>query len=299
MEKDMAVLDVTKTCVFLKLTLSRLGDKRGLSSDQIEVDANKDLVKARKIIFRSQRFDAIKSLDSEIRRYVRGVCLPFDSGIHMVPLGMVSQINHQLNLYLQRRLEMVDLFAEIWPELISEAKPELRSIFSEGDYVHGVKDSFEMGWQFLAFTAPLEMESVDPELLRSEQLKFQARMREAWEEARYVMRETCLELVSHLRGQLEPDQFGAPKRLSTSTITHLWDFLKSEPLRNITGDQELSQYSETMRGLLEGVDREALKSADGLRDRIRTELGQIETSLEASISTSPRRRIKVATDGTI
>lgn len=291
-QEETQVSDITKTCVFLKLTLSRLGDKRGVPSEQVEVDANKDLVKIRKIIFRSHRFDAIRSLDGEVRRYVRDICLPFEPGLHLVPLGIVEQIKTQLMNYYARRLELIASFVEIWPELMGEARPELRALFDEGDYSKNVGDAFEMSWQFLMFTAPTELDSLNPKIFQEERAKMQARMQEAWEEARYVLRETCLGLVTHLREQLEPDVHGAPKRLSGSTVKHLWDFISSEPLRNVTGDRELAQYSEQMRALLNGVDRETLKEGDGLRARVRAELQKIETAITQSIETAPRRRIK-------
>lgn len=79
----MRTSDITKTCVFLQLNLSRLGDKRGVSSEDVEVDADKDTVKVRKVIFKSSSFDAIKSLDGEVRRYIRTQCFPFEPGIHL------------------------------------------------------------------------------------------------------------------------------------------------------------------------------------------------------------------------
>jgi hypothetical protein len=291
-QKPTQVSDVTKTCVFLKLTLSRLGDKRGVPSDQFEVDANKELVRARKIIFRSHKFDAIRSLDGEIRRYVRDICLPFEPGLHMVPLGIVEKIETQLLAYSARRAEAVAEFVKIWPELMSEAKPELRALFDEGDYQTSVADAFEMGWQFLMFTAPTELESINSDIFKAERDKMQTRMREAWEEARFVLRETCLSLVTHLREQLENDVHGAPKRMSASTVKHLWDFISSEPLRNVTGDQELSSYCDQMRQLLTGVDRDALKEADGLRARVRAELQQVEVAITGTIQVAPKRRIR-------
>jgi hypothetical protein len=290
----MKQINISETCVFLQLSLSRMGDKRGVSSDEIEVDADKDLVKVRKVIFKSAAFDAIKSLDSEVRRYVRSQCFPYDAGLHLTPLLMVDSITARLHSYLRQRLLLVDHFGQVLPVLAENIAPRLRKLHNNRDYdLKNALSQFSMGWQFLMVTAPMNLESINSELARKEHRKMQERWADALEEARLLLRETCLNLVSHLRTSLENDAYGAPKRLSTSTVRNLQEFFDNFRLRDITDDQEMKELIDRGKSLLGGIDAESLRTADGLRARVRSELNEIEQAVTATLTTAPTRRIRV------
>jgi len=271
-----------------------MGDKRGVSSDEIEVDADKDLVKVRKVIFKSSNFDRIKSLDSEIRRYVRSQCFPFENGLHLVPLKMVDLITDRLHSYFLKRQEYIEAFVAVYPSLVVDANPKLRKLFNENDYdMDDVASQFTMGWQFLMLTTPTTLESVNSEMFAQERRKMQERMQEAFEEARMLLRETCLNLIQHLRVSLESDAHGAAKRLSSSTVRHLQEFLNTFDLRNVTNDHELARFVKEARQLTDGVDADSLRSMDGLRHRLRAELTGIEEAITINLVTQPTRRIRV------
>lgn len=279
---------------FLSINLSRMGDKRGVSSDDIEVDADKDRVKVRKVIFKSAAFDVIKSLDSEIRRYVRSQCFPYESGLHLIPMKLVDQINSRLVDYRCQRFELVANFANIYPTMMEENQPKLRKLHNENDYLTGVQvyDSFSMSWQFVQLSTPTDLESVSSEILKQERDKMQGRLNEAFEEARLLLRETCLNLVAHLRNSLENDAHGAPKRLASSTVRNLQEFLNNFNLRDITNDGELSELITQAKNLTNGIDAESLRTMDGLRARVRGELGLIEESITKTLIVEPTRRIR-------
>jgi hypothetical protein len=176
----MKEIKLYETCVFLQLSLTRMGDKRGVSSDEIEVDADKDLVKVRKVIFRSSAFNSIKSLDSEIRRYVRAQCFPYDAGLHLTALKMVPEITSRLTDYSIKRDILVNTFADVFPLLGQVAKDHLRKLHRDSDYdFDDIRSQFSMGWQYMMLTAPTNLESINNETFKREQRK----MQERWEEA--------------------------------------------------------------------------------------------------------------------
>lgn len=291
----MKTINISETCVFLQISLSRMGDKRGVSSDDIEVDADKDRVKVRKVIFKSASFDAIKSLDSEIRRFVRAQCFPYDAGLHLVPLAMMEKITAQLEAYNIRRNELIDRFADVYPQIASDSQSKLRALHCQSDYdIENISSQFSMGWQFLQIVAPTNLEQVNSQIFIQERNKLQDRMKEAFEEARLILRETCLNLVTHLRLSLESDAHGAAKRLSTSTVTHLKEFLHNFDLRNVTNDRELELLIRQARQLTDGIDAESLRTLDSLRLRVRGELSTIEESISRSLIVEPKRRIRVS-----
>lgn len=230
--------------VFLQLKLSRLGDKRGVSADEVEVDADKDLVKIRKVIFKSPRFDRIRSFDGGVRKYIRGICFPFETGVHITGLKTAERVNDRLQFFLEDRQILIDEFAEIYPELILEAEPKLRKLFNAGEYdpVEQIRESFRMTWNFWMISTPKSLDSISTEVFKEERNKMARRMEEAFEEARHILRESCITLISTLRTSLEPDMYGGSKRFSASTLRNLQDFLENFSIRDITNDTQLQTY---------------------------------------------------------
>lgn len=286
--------EFSEAITFLQLSLSRMGDKRGVSADEVEVDADKDTIKIRKVIFKSAHFDRIRSFDSGIRKYIRGISFPYESGMHIIPLRMVERVTLSLQSFAQDRQILVETFADVYPYLIQEAQPKLRKLFNEGDYdpQAEVYSAFRMGWQFLRFDEPINLESINGKIFLQEKNKLQTRMNEAYEEARMVLRESCITLISNLRVALEPDAYGAPKRFSASTLRNLQEFLETFDLRNVTSDSQLQVFVTQAKSLVEGVDAEGLRTTDGFRQRIGDELHNIEQSITESMLVAPKRRIK-------
>lgn len=207
---------------------------------------------------------------------------------------MVQTIEKELQEYAAIRKSRVEAFAKVYPDLIKEAQPKLRVLFNENDYRRDAISAFSMGWQFLMFTSPTELEGISTEMFEVERQKMMVRMNEAYEEARMVLRQAMADLVNHLRESLEPDLHGAPRRLSASTLGHLQEFLNNFNLRNVTNDSELQRYVDNAKKVLNGVEIEALRTTDGLRQNIRASLDSIERSITQTLEVVPKRRIKVS-----
>lgn len=290
-------VETHKKIVFLQLGISRMGDKRGVSSEDFEVDADKELVTARKKIFKSPAFDRIKSLDGEIRRWVRSQCFPYETGLHIAALDMMPYLNERLNRYFLERSAYIDTFAAVFPTLAQDFSPKLRKLWRDKDYdIDDVASHFSMYWYFIELKTPDSLDRVSAEAFRTEKNKLEQRFAEAFEEARMILRETCLRLVTHLREQLGTDAYGAQKRLSSPTVMRLQEFVDTFSLRNITNDNELQIYVNQLKSLTRGIDAESLRTMDGLRARVRSELDAIESSLTEAVELAPTRRIRGITN---
>jgi hypothetical protein len=207
---------------------------------------------------------------------------------------MVDNINAQLIQMMNKRFHLVDAFATVFPALHEQIIPYLRALHKESDYdIDNIPSRFSMGWQFLMLSTPMSLEAVNSQVLRDQQRTMQARWDEALEEARMLLRETCLNLVTHLRESLSNDTWGAPKRLSTSTVTNLREFFAKFNMRDITNDRQLAEIVECGRNLLNGANVESLRTMDGVRTRFRTELQSIEQAVTETIQIAPTRRIRV------
>lgn len=280
--------------VFLHLSLHKMGDKRGVDSEEVEVDADKDLVLVRKKIFKNAQYNLIKSLDGEIRRYARSQSFPFEAGLHMVALHMAPVIAQRLDEYSITRHEYVGMFANVWPMIVEEFPDKLRKLYNAKDYEIGnISNHFSMSYNFLGMEVPKRLEEIGADILRAETKKFRGRIEEAYEEARMVLRETCLTLVKHLHDCLGTDLYGAPKRMHPSAVMKMQEFLNTFDLKNITNDKEMTEITTRLRELLQGVHHpDQLREAGWFRNQIHDELEGIKYQLDEATHVAPTRRIK-------
>ena len=75
--------ELAKQTVFIKVHLGLLGNTRKVSPSQVEVDADKALIRVSKTLLDSPELQAIRTLDGDVRHFLYDMCLPFDVGIHL------------------------------------------------------------------------------------------------------------------------------------------------------------------------------------------------------------------------
>ena len=87
--------DLAKKTVCIKVRLSSMGNTRKVSTAQIEADADKDLLRVSKQLVDSAELKAITRFDSEIRRFLYNICLPFEIGIHLLPIAALQTVEQK------------------------------------------------------------------------------------------------------------------------------------------------------------------------------------------------------------
>src|ERR1700688_2481604 len=126
--------DLAQKTVCLKVHLGLVGNSRKGSNSQVEVDADKHLIRVSKTLLDSVELQAIKTLDGEVRRYLYDNCLPFESGIQLVPLPQIETVDQKLREYALKRLELVEAFVGAYPRLCEQAAARLRTLHTPNDY---------------------------------------------------------------------------------------------------------------------------------------------------------------------
>ena len=126
--------DLARKTVFIKLHLGLLGNSRKVSSSQVEVDADKALIRVSKTLLDSPELQAIRTLDGDIRRYLYDTCLPFEVGIHLLPLGLLETVDEKLGEFNDKRRVLVEVFLAAYPRLCQEAAGRLRTLHNPADY---------------------------------------------------------------------------------------------------------------------------------------------------------------------
>ena len=274
--------DLARKTVFIKLHLGLLGNSRKVSSSQVEVDADKALIRVSKNLLDSPELQAIRSLDGDIRRYLYDTCLPFDVGIHLLPLGLIEAVDERLREFKVQRDELVDTFLLAYPRLCQEAAVRLRTLHNPTDYppVDEVRACFTLSWQYISYGVPEQLGEISARIFETEREKAAEAMSQACDEIQQVMRASLLEMVNHLRDRLADQPDGKPQRLRESTVQKLRDFLTTFNLRNVVDDQDLKEQVDKARALLEGVSTDALRNMPLIRAKVREGMADLAAQMD-------------------
>jgi len=286
--------DLAKRTVFIKLHLGLLGNSRKVSSSQVEVDADKALIRVSKNLVDSPEVQAIRSLDGDIRRYLYDTCLPFDVSIHLLPLGLIEAVDERLRDFKAQRDELVEAFLHAYPRLCQEAAVRLRTLYNPADYppVDEVRACFTLSWQYISYGVPEQLGEISARIFETEREKAAQAMSQACDEIRQVMRASLLEMVNHLRDRLADQPDGKPQRLRESTVQKLRDFLATFDLRNVVDDHELRHQVEKARSLLEGVSTDELRNMPLVRASVREGMAQLAAQMDVLVSDRVSRKFR-------
>lgn len=289
-------LDLARKTVFIKLHLGLLGNSRKVSSSRVEVDADKALIRVSKTLLDSEELQAIRTLDGDIRRYLYDTCLPFDVGIHLLPLALLETVDESLREFKQKRDELVEAFLGAYPRLCREAAGRLRTLYNPSDYppVDEVRSRFTLSWQCLSYGVPQQLGEISARIFETEREKAAQAMSQACEEIQQVMRASLVELVTHLRDRLGDQPDGKPQRLRESTVQKLREFLATFDLRNVVDDQELKEQVEKARALLEGVSTDALRNMPLVRARVREGMAEVAARMDVLAGDRVSRKFRFA-----
>src|SRR5207244_6711476 len=127
-------VDLAKKTVCIKMRLSTMGNTRKVSTSQIEADADKDLLRVSKHLLDSAELKAIGRFDGEIRRFLYNICLPFEIGIHLLPIAALETVEDRLRKFAEDRQALVTAFLSVYPGLSQDAAKRLRGWYKPSDY---------------------------------------------------------------------------------------------------------------------------------------------------------------------
>ena len=74
----------------------------------------------------------------------------------------------------------------------------------------------------------------------------------------------------------------------------LRDFLDDFGVRNIFEDEVLVDLSQQARDLIDGVSPTGIKKNDVMRQKIKNEMNELKSAIDAAIEDMPRRKIRMA-----
>lgn len=287
-------LDLARKTVCIKVRLSTMGNTRKVSTSQIEADADKDLLRVSKHLLDSAELKAIGRFDGEVRRFLYNICLPFEVGIHLLPVAAIEVVEEKLRHFANQRQELVKAFLAAYPALCHEAAKRLRGLYNPADYppTSDVEREFGFAWQYVSFGVPDQLKGISQEVWQQEREKAAQRMAEASSEIQQVLRETMAKLVQHMAERLKVGEDGKPVRFKETTVSNLVEFLANFEFRNVTDDAELQGLVNQARTLLQGVEADDLRSTGELRALVQSGMEGLASQLDTMLTKTGGRKFR-------
>jgi len=287
-------VDLASKTVCIKVRVSTMGNTRKVSTSQIEADADKDLLRVSKHLVDSAELKAIGRFDGEIRRFLYNICLPFETGIHLLPVAALETVEHRLRQFAEDRKQLVGAFIAAYPSLCQDAAKRLRGLYTPADYppVDDVEREFGFSWQYVSFGVPDQLKGISREVWEQEREKAAQRMAEASAEIQHVLRESMAKLVQHMADRLKEGQDGKPLRFKETTVSNLVEFLTNFEFRNVTDDVELQTLVAHARQLLQGVSADDLRATGDLRGKVQQGIADIAAQLDTMLTKTGGRKFR-------
>ncbi len=244
----------------------------------------------------SAELKAIGRFDREIRRYLYNICLPFEIGIHLLPIAALETVEERLRRFAADRTELGKAFLAAYPTLCQDAAKRLRGFYNPADYppVDEVAREFGFSWQYVSFGVPDQLKGISQEVWEQEREKAAQRMAEASSEIQQVLRQSMADLVTHMAERLKEGPDGKPLKFKQSTVSNLVEFLSNFSFRNVTDDLELQELVGQARGLLKGVDADDLRTVGDVRIRVQQGMAEIAAQLDGMRLKTGNRKLRLA-----
>jgi hypothetical protein len=295
----MKTTNMIDRTVAYAITFYGLGTSRKVDSGAVETDADRALIRVSKRILQCEEIGEIRSLDSRLKEFIarRSVAYPLKAGMHLIPIGLVEEVDKEVERIRPLRQALVERLAARVDELRERDRAALGSLFNDADYpdAEKIRDSYGLETRYLALDLPNNLGNASREVFDRERQRVAKELESAAEQVRLVQRAQLTELVGGLLDRLSPGPEGRKRILKRGgVLDKLAEFLGRYGALNVADDAELAVVVKRAQEILVGVDCEEIRSNEGMAQYVRDEMTEVRRSLEPLVQDAPRRRFRMA-----
>lgn len=241
---------------------------------------------------RHASFQAVTSLRHRIGSYWRFLSLPYpEPGLRLIRQGDIESFTLQMRQFKSELDSAVEDLNRHYADLRSAARERLGSLYNDADYPPTLVGLFDVQFDFPSVEPPEYLLRLSPQLYQEERARITARFDEAVRMAEEGFVSEFAKLVSHLVERLGSEADGTRKVFRDSAIGNLTEFFQRFRNLDVGSSQELDRLVETAQKAISGVEPQAVRDSDGLRQHVATQLSAVSASLEQLLVDQPRRRI--------
>jgi hypothetical protein len=283
----------------VRVSLSWMGVRKTLSQEQKAQAADtfgaegSFLSAGKKLIDTTHpAFKAVTSVKNRIGQFWKSMSLPYpEPGLRLIRQDRIELFDAQMHQFRQELQETVETLDRHYHELKSTARRRLGSLYDPGDYPESLLGMFGVDWDYPSVEPPDYLQQLNPELYQQECQRVQDRFSEAVRLAEEAFSSELAKLVAHLSERLSGQVDGKPKAFRNSAVENLTEFFNRFRQLNIRSNEELDRLVADCQRIIRGVEPQALRNDQGLRQHVATELSRVQSVLDGLLEDRPRRNI--------
>jgi hypothetical protein len=283
----------------IRLSFTWFGTRKTLTPEQKaqaaeSFGAEGDFLSAGKKLIdtRHPAFKAVTSVRGRIVSYWRGISLPYpEAGIRLIRQDDVGPVNMQLTTLKADLQEAVTGLDSEYTALQRAARDRLGSLFNAADYPESLAGLFDVAWDFPSVEPPPYLQRLSPQLYERECQRVAAQFDLAIRLAEDAFLQELSQVVSHLSERLSGSEDGKPKIFRDSVVENLSEFFERFQRLNIRSNQQLDDVVAQAQRVVRGVEPEALRDSESLRQRVSGQLSGVQSVLDGLLVDRPRRNI--------
>jgi hypothetical protein len=241
---------------------------------------------------RDEKFQAVTALRHRITSYWRCLSLPYpEPGLRLIRQSDIETFDRQMKQFQADLETAVQDLEQHFLSLKAAAQDRLGSLYDPADYPQSLSGLFAVQWDFPSVQPPEYLLRLNPQLYEQEKARMQARFEEAVNMAEQAFIAEFSGLVNHLVERLAGNDDGQKKTFRDSTITNLSEFFGRFRSLNIHSNGELDKLVETAQEAIQGIQPQAVRDSQALRQQISSQLSAVQATLDGLLVDKPRRRI--------
>lgn len=268
-------------------------EQRAAAAEAFDADgqalrAGKQLLDTRHTAYR-----AVTAIRTRITDSWRGCSLPFpEPGVRLIRQDQVDTFATTLTDLRAELHDAVHNLDRHFDELKQAAAQRLGALYNPADYPATLRGLFDVTYEFPSIEPPAYLVALSPGLYQEEQARVAARFEEAVRLAEQTFLEEFARLVEHLGERVTGvNDDGSPKVFRDSAVGNLLEFFDRFRQLNVRSNAQLDALVAEAQRIVRGVGAQDLRDSAGLRDRVATQLSQVQSALDDLLIERPRRRI--------
>jgi len=237
-------------------------------------------------------FKAVTAIKGRIIALWKSMSLPYpEPGIRLIRQDQIESFNAQIESLKGELDEAVRQLDQHFADMKSAARERLGSLYNPADYPVSLVGLFSVTHDFPSVEPPEYLQQLSPDLYRQECERVAARFDEAVQLAEQAFMEELQQLVSHLTERLNGEANNRPKVFRDSAIENLTEFFQRFRQLNVRSNDQLDALVAQCQQIVRGVEPQTLRDSQGVRQRVATQLSQVENVLDTLLVDRPRRNI--------
>lgn len=283
----------------VRVAFTWLGVRKTLTPEQKtqaaeSFGAEGDFLSARKKLLDTKHpaYKDVTAVRGRVGAFWKTLTLPYpEPGVRLIRQEQIEPFNQQMIEFRTELLDAVARLDEHYAELKTAAQRRLGNLYDPLDYPPSLRGLFDLAWEFPNVQPPDYLAQLNPAIYEQERNRIAARFEEAVRLAEQAFVNEFASLVSHLCERLSQEASGEKKVFRDTAVTNLIEFFDRFRQLNVHSNDQLDRLVNEAQNLVRGVEPQALRANETLRQHVATQLSGVQSVLDGMLVDRPRRNL--------